>query len=128
MTEPTTNGPDDSSARQSVKLRRLGAFVLIAGLFAATAVYWLGSRQRDFGNDAATAGFYKPQARQMGMLYGQMGVMMDDLIAALKRPGVQAGLIIGVAALFCLVCFHLARPVEPEFRAAAESREKDCTL
>jgi len=109
----------DPSAGQSRSLKKIGISVLVAGLIAAGIVYLLGMRQRDFGDDAVTVGFNKPEARQMGMLYGQMGVMMDDLLAALKRPGVQALLIVGVALIVCLICFHLAGP-RPEFEESAE--------
>jgi hypothetical protein len=108
----TTPGPDQTT-RHSARLRQLGSAVLFAGIVAAGIVYWFGSRPRDL-SDSAMIGYYKPQTRQMGMLYGQMGVMMDDLLAALKRPGVQAVLILGACGIFCLVCFHLARPREVE--------------
>jgi hypothetical protein len=107
----TNRGPD-YSIRGGAKLRKMGGCALVLGILIASIVYWLGTRSPDLSDDASMAGFYKPQARQMGMLYGQMGVMMDDLCAALKRPGVQAMLILVTTILFSLVCFHLARPAE----------------
>jgi hypothetical protein len=81
MIEPAPKEMPDAAARHSARVRKLGASVLVTGFIAAAIVYWIGARPRDFGDDAATVGFYKPEARQMGMLYGQMGVMMDDLVA-----------------------------------------------
>src|SRR3954462_15046570 len=103
----------DYALRRSAKLRKIGGCALVLGIVIASIVYRLGTRSPDLSDDASMAGFYKPQARQMGMLYGQMGVMMDDLCAALKRPGVQAMLITATTILFSLLCFHLARPPEP---------------
>jgi hypothetical protein len=48
----------------------------------------------------------------MGVMYGQFGVLIDDLCADLKRPGVQAMIILGLAALAMFVCFYLARLFE----------------
>jgi len=114
MIETAATAGPDQAPRHSARLRQLGMSVLFAGMVAAGIVYWFGSRARDLSDDPATIGYYKPQTRQMGMLYGQMGVMMDDLLAALKRPGVQAGLILGASGVFCLICFYLARPHEVE--------------
>src|SRR3954453_21466758 len=71
----------DPASSHHGRLRQLGIAVLIAGMVAAGTVYWFGTRPRDLSDDPAMIGFNKPQTRQMGMLYGQMGVMMDDLVA-----------------------------------------------
>jgi hypothetical protein len=107
-----TTSAEDGTCKQSRNLRRLGLSVLVVGLVTAGIVYWLGTSQRDFSDDPSMAGFDKASTRQMEMLYGKTGVMMDDLVGAFKRPAVQSGLIIGVAALFCLICFHRARPAD----------------
>jgi hypothetical protein len=50
----------------------------------------------------------------MGVMYGQFGVLIDDLRSDLKRPGVQATLILVVATLAMFVCLYLARRFEDD--------------
>ena len=54
----------------------------------------------------------------MGRLYGQAGLMIEDLSNNLKRPGIQATLIATVATLFAFGCFYLARFPENDGEAA----------
>jgi hypothetical protein len=58
------------------------------------------------------AGFNKADSRQMEMLYGQMGVMMQELIDDLKRPATQAIIILVMAGLIAVGCFYFSRPPE----------------
>ena len=60
------------------------------------------------------AGYYKAEARNMGMLYGNEGVLMDDFFNALKQPGTQAILIIAGSVVVAAGCFLLARFPEKE--------------
>jgi hypothetical protein len=99
-----------SASSRSARLRFIGMAMLLLGMAAAALVYW--GRSPDLPDDASTVGFYKASSRQMGLMYGQFGVLIDDLCADLKRPGVQAMIILGMAALAMFVCFYLARLFE----------------
>ena len=55
------------------------------------------------------AGYNKPVERQMVILYGKQGELIDDLTNDLKQPGTQAIIIILTAALVAGCCFHFAR-------------------
>jgi hypothetical protein len=55
------------------------------------------------------AGYYKNQSRHMGMLYGNMGLLIQDLLDDLKRPGTQTIIIVVVATIVSFGCFHFAR-------------------
>ena len=54
-------------------------------------------------------GFNKAESRQMGMLYGKMGLLIEDWINELKRPGTQATLIASASILIAFGCFYFAR-------------------
>src|SRR5689334_18008255 len=75
-------------------LRVMGAAIFVAGVVLASVLYFRG--KSDVPEDASTVGFYKSSSRQMGVMYGQFGVMVDELEADLKRPGVQAGIVLVV--------------------------------
>ena len=102
----------DSGARESNRLRTIGVAVLLLGIGSACIVYWMGTRSADVTDDASMAGFSKADSRQMGMLYGQMGIMIQDLLDDLKRPGIQAVIILVVAGFVAAGCFYFARPPE----------------
>lgn len=60
-------------------------------------------------DDLSMAGYDKPTERQMGILYGKQGELIEDLTNELKQPGTQAILIIVTAALVAGCCFYFAR-------------------
>jgi hypothetical protein len=91
------------------RLRIIGVIVLLLGIGSAGAVYWIRTRSADLNDDPSMAGYYKIQSRQMGMLYGNMGLLIQDLLDDLKRPGTQAIIIIVVATIVSFGCFHFAR-------------------
>ena len=91
------------------RLRTIGVIVLLLGIGSACIVYWMGTRSVDLADDPSMTGFYKADSRQMGMLYGQMGLMIQDLLEDLKRPGTQAAIIGVVAALVASGCFYFGR-------------------
>jgi hypothetical protein len=104
-----TPSPDSSSQKHSRRLRIIGVIVLLLGMGSARLVYWLGTRSPDIMNDLSMVGYNRAQSQQMGVLFGKMGVMIDDFLNALKRPGVQATLIVVAATLIALGCFYFAR-------------------
>ena len=99
----------EPNARRRTRLRTIGWIVLVLGLGSASLLYLLRSGSSALQEDLATVGYARAQEQQMGVLYGKMGLMIDDLWDDLKRPGTQAILIAGVSGLIAAGCFHLAR-------------------
>jgi hypothetical protein len=54
-------------------------------------------------------GYNRAESRQMGMLYGKMGLLIEDWTNDLKQPGTQATLIASASILIALGCFYFAR-------------------
>ncbi len=107
-----TSGPDSSSKRRARRLKMIGVIVLVLGISSACLVYWTGTRSPDVSNDLSMLGYNKAQTRQMGMLYGKMGLLIEDWSNELKRPGTQATLITTISILITLGCFYFARLLE----------------
>jgi hypothetical protein len=107
-----------AAARRRGRRYRLGAnAILVLGLGGAALVYCLGSRPPDFSDDPAMVGFNRAADRQMSVLYGKQGQLIEDLNDSLKQPGTQALLIVAVAVVAAIGCFQFARLVEAEARA-----------
>ena len=96
------------------RFRLVGALIFLMGLAAASTVYWLGTRAPDLSNDPSMVGFDRAARRQIGVLYGRFGELTEDLSEYLKRPGVQAGIIVLVSAVLGYGCFFFARSLEYE--------------
>jgi len=111
-----TSLPNPSSRRRA-RLRIIGTVVLVLGLASAGLVYWLGTRAPDVMDDPAMLRYNNAQSRQMGVLYGKMGLVIDDLIDDLKRPGTQASLITGASILIASGFFYFARVPENDDEA-----------
>jgi hypothetical protein len=99
----------DSSSRQCARLRSIGVIVLLLGIGSACIVYWVGIRSADLSDDPSMARDNIAASRQMGILYGKMGLLIDDWSDELKRPGTQAIIIAAAATLVALGCFYFAR-------------------
>lgn len=95
------------SSRQSAHLRLAGIIVLVLGISGAGVIYW--TRSPDLSDDPSMLGFNKREERQMGLLYGKMGTLIQDWSEDLKQPSTQAVLILGFSALVAGGCFHFAR-------------------
>ena len=107
----TNDEPADpqSSCQGAARLRLIGIIVLVLGLGSAAVVYWLGTRSPDVRDDLSMVGYNKAQTRQMGMLYGKMGLLIEDWVNDLKQPGTQAMLIASGSILIAFGCFYFAR-------------------
>ena len=103
-----TSGPHSISKR-ATRLRMIGIIVLMLGLGSAGVVYWLGTRSPDVMDDLSMVGYNKAQTRQMGMLYGKMGPVIEEWFDDLKQPGTQAEIIAVVSILVAACCFYFAR-------------------
>ena len=57
-------------------------------------------------------GYNRAESRQMGMLFGKMGLLIEDWTNDLKQPGTQATLIASASILISLGCFYFARLLE----------------
>jgi flagellar basal body-associated protein FliL len=99
----------DSSSKRAARLRMIGVIVLLLGLGGAGLVYWMGTRSPDVMDDLSMVGFNKAQTRQMGMLYGKMGPVIEEWFNDLKQPGTQATIIVVVSTLIAGGCFYFAR-------------------
>ena len=99
----------DSLSKQSARLRIIGVIVLLLGIGSACIVYWIGIRSADLSDDPSMARDNIAASRQMGILYGKMGLLIEDWSDELKRPGTQAIIIVGAATLVALGCFYFAR-------------------
>ena len=60
------------------------------------------------------AAFHRPEERQMAILYGKQGRLIEDLDRTLARPGTQAILLAMAALTVAAGCFYLARIAEEE--------------
>lgn len=56
-------------------------------------------------------GYNRAQTQQMGVLFGKSGLLIDNLAASLKRPGIQAVWIAGISVVSALIFFYLGRPL-----------------
>ena len=97
------------SSRRRARLRIIGILVLVLGLGSAGLVYWLETRSPDVMDDLSMVGYNKAQTRQMGMLYGKMGPVIEEWFDDLKQPGTQAEIIAAVSTLIAAGCFYFAR-------------------
>ncbi|MGA3285621.1 MAG: hypothetical protein ABSD57_14335 [Verrucomicrobiota bacterium] len=99
----------DSVTRRAKRLKAIGIIVLVLGISSAGVVYWLGTRSPNLNDDLSMVGFNRAEQRQMGQLYGKMGLIIEEWFDDLKQPGTQAILIAAVSALVAAGCFYFAR-------------------
>ncbi len=121
MSVEEANPTSDSNPRLAKRLRTVGITVLLLGLLCAGLVYWRGKQPIDVTNDPSMGGFNKANQRQMELMYGKMGMMTEDLVQYLKRPGTQAAIIAIGGALIAVGCFYFARLVSYGGVAGTES-------
>ena len=90
----------------------VGALVLLLGLGGAGIVYWTGSPPVDLSSDPATARDYKTETRDIEINFGKMGLLMNEWMTDLERPGTQAAIIALVSILAASGCFYFAHGPE----------------
>ena len=109
-----------SPARRRVRRCRVtGVIVLLAGIVVAGVVHWRGTRAANLADDLAMTGFNRGEARQMAILYGSQGELIEELTTWLKQPGTQAVLIVIAATIVAAGSFYFARILEAEARESA---------
>ena len=102
----------DPFSKKRRRVRLFGGLTLLAGLGSATLVYQIRTRSQVVADDPSTVGFNQPQRRQMALLYGNMGLMVEDLTEDLKRPGTQAAMILGASGLVAAGCFYFSNRLD----------------
>jgi hypothetical protein len=117
----TSTTPVSSVYRRARRCRATGVIILLLGLVSAGVVYWLGARAPDYADDPDMLGFNRAEERQMGILYGKQGQLIEDLENDLKEPGTQAGLIAAGSAAIAAACFYFARLLETEAKPADDA-------
>jgi len=112
---PANQQPSDIAPRRNKtnRLRVVGVLILLLGLIAAGAVYEIQTHARPTDDELLTANA-RAQSRQMGILYGKLGVLTQELAEDLRQPGTQACLIAAVSVLAALGCFYVARLSEDD--------------
>ena len=116
MTDKTPD-PVLIARRRARRLRISGFTTLFFGVAAAGTVYWLGTRAPDVSDDPSMLGYNRAEQRQMGVLYGKQGELIEELTDDLKQPGMQAGIIIVAAGLISAGCFYCARLLDYDAEA-----------
>ncbi len=99
--------PVPSSRRRARLLRIIGVVVLLLGLGSAGVIYW--TRPPDVPDDLSMVGFDRARTRQMEILYGKQGRLIEDLVNDLKQPGTQTILLTAASVIIASGCFYIAR-------------------
>ena len=102
-----TPEPLSTSRRRARQLRIIGVVVLLLGLGGAGVVYW--TRPPDLSDDPSMLGYNRAETRQMGMLFGKSGEVLEGWVNDLKQTGTQVVLIAITAVLVAVLCFYFAR-------------------
>jgi hypothetical protein len=104
-----TPSPAASAKRRARRLRITAAVVLVLGIFGADLVYWLGTRSEVVSDDPSMLGNEKAESRQAEILYGKQAGLIQEWSAELKRPGIQAVIVVVTAVLVAGGCLYLAQ-------------------
>jgi flagellar basal body-associated protein FliL len=115
-------GPVSSSKQRARQLKIIGVIILLLGIAGAGVVYWMGTRSPDLSDDLSMVGYNKPEERQMEILYGKQGELIEDWLNDLKQPGTQAIIIATASAIIAAGCFYFARLLDDEDKPADETR------
>jgi len=100
--------------REKARLRLIGLVALAIGIVTAGLVYWLGIRTDNAGVDQYQDAVAHSESRQMQLLYGTSGGIVDDLMNALKKPRNLALLVLAIGGIIAAGCFYLGRPLPEE--------------
>lgn len=87
----------------------IGVVVLLLGVGGTVIVYWMGTRSADLSDDLSMIAYSKPEERQMEILYGKAGELIEEWSNDLKQPGTQAIIIAAVSIIIASGCFYFAR-------------------
>jgi hypothetical protein len=88
--------------------------MLALGVIGAGVIYWLGTRAADLSDDLSMVAYNKPEERQMEILYGKQGELIEDWSNDLKQPGTQAFIIAAVSVIIASGCFYFAKLLDDD--------------
>lgn len=116
MSTPSPEPAYDLAAlnREKARLRTAGAIIFAVGLIAAGLVYFLGTRAENASVDQYRDAVTRSESRQMQLLYGGSGGIVEDIMNGLKHPRNQALLIFAIGGIVAAGCFYLGRPLPEE--------------
>ena len=97
--------------------------VLLLGLASAGTVYWRGTHSGEPTEDELMPGNARAEAHQMGLLYGNLGVLVSQWSDDLRLPGTQAAIIAGGSILIAVGCFYFARLLDDDVKLADEMEQ-----
>jgi hypothetical protein len=104
-----------SAPKRSDRLRATGWFVLASGLAGAALRYWVKARTADPTLDDVTAlGYTRSMQHGMGVMMGQIGVLLTEWQEGLMSPIGQALMIAICAALVAGYFFRVAWVIDAE--------------
>jgi hypothetical protein len=104
--------PQAMVVERARRLRIIGVSMLLLGGIGAGWIYWSGMRSVALMDDPAMLGFNRAKRWQMGVMFGDMGSLFDDLSDDLKQPSTQAILIAAASLFIAAGCFLFARMLE----------------
>ena len=91
----------------------MAAIVALAlGMIAVGIVCVMAMKSDATPDDSPSVGYYKRTAQAAERLYGKPAVLMDDIQAALSRPGTQVIIFTAAAGLIAGGCWLAARKLE----------------
>ena len=106
---PVKRAVQRSGPARAHKLQLAGAVLLVAGLLTSAQIYWTKIRHPTPTIEDLLPASAKEHRRQMGILYGTVGLLAVDLSNALARPATQAVLVLLIFGGSAGLCFYVAR-------------------
>ena len=86
---------------------------MAAGIAVAELIYWRGTRAVELpSDDPSLLVNEKASSRQAGILYGNQAGVIQQWSDELKKPGVEALIVLGATTLFAGGCIYFARLIE----------------
>jgi hypothetical protein len=108
LKSPSKNMSNSLDTLRARRLRLVGGLICVVGLMSAAIVYWRGTHAEDLSADPSMIGFDRASRRQVGVLYGKVGEMVEDLSDDLKQPRTQAIIIALLSGIIGAGCFYFA--------------------
>jgi hypothetical protein len=112
MAEHTTAESIPAHRRRARHFKVAAIVTLALGIVGVGIVCVMAMNSESMADDSPSVGYYKRTAQEAERLYGKPAVLMDDIQAALGRPGTQVIIITAVAALVAGGCWLAARKLE----------------
>lgn len=98
----------------AARWKLVGMALLVAGLIGAPAHYVIQTRQAEDSLSDLLPSYDKTMRREVAVQMGPMGLVFMEWSDTLKRPGVQAFLILAGAALLARGCYYIAAKLQED--------------